>query len=88
VDVDLALNAHANARWHHELRKKHLGKLRKTLDANAKAFKAAERRTNTQLVQVTCSPHLSHNTGLDCEYESMVHSDQAVQKRRGPEDST
>ena len=52
VEVDLALNAHANARWHHELRKKHLGKLRKTLDANAKAFKAAEKRTNTQLVKV------------------------------------
>ena len=52
VEVDLALNAHANARWHHELRKKHLGKLQKTVDANAKAFKAAEKRTNTQLVQV------------------------------------
>ena len=49
--MDLALNAHANARWHHDVRKKHLGKLQKTLDANAKAFKAAEKRTNTQLVQ-------------------------------------
>ena len=57
VEVDLALNAHANARWHHELRKKHLGKLQKTVDANAKAFKAAEKRTNTQLVQVLpCKP--------------------------------
>ncbi len=60
MEVDLALNAHANARWHHELRKKHLGKLQKTVDANAKAFKAAEKRTNTQLVQVPCLFSCAH----------------------------
>ena len=57
VEVDLALNAHANARWHHELRKKHLTKLQKTVDANVKAFKAAEKRTNTQLIQVMAATH-------------------------------
>ena len=57
VEVDLALNAHANARWHHELRKKHLGKLQKTVDANAVAFKAAEKRTSKSLVQVLMRQH-------------------------------
>ena len=66
MEVNLALNAHANARWHHELRKKHLGKLQKTVDANAKAFKAAEKRTNTQLVQVLSAPTYPHARGPIC----------------------
>lgn len=52
VEVDLGLNAYANARWHHELKRKHALKQSKTLEANVKAFKAAEKRTAVQLTQV------------------------------------
>ena len=51
VEVDLSLNAYANARWHHDQKKKHALKQNKTLEANVKAFKAAEKRTATALTQ-------------------------------------
>ena len=51
VVVDLSLNAYANARAHHDQKKKHALKQSKTLEANVKAFKAAEKRTATALTQ-------------------------------------
>ena len=51
MEVELGLNAYANARWHHELKRKHALKQSKTLDANVKAFKAAEKRTAVALTQ-------------------------------------
>jgi hypothetical protein len=53
VEVDLALNAYANARAHYEARKRHQVKQQKTLDAHARALKAAEKKTTQQLSQVS-----------------------------------
>lgn len=50
--MDLELNAYANARAHFESRKKHMHKQQKTVDANVKALKAAEKRTQQQLSKV------------------------------------
>ena len=62
--MDLALNAYANARWHHELKKKHALKQSKTLEANVKAFKAAEKRTAVQLTQACARRHCRCVHGL------------------------
>lgn len=52
VEVDLGLNAAANARVRHEARKHHTAKQRRTVEANARALAAAEKRTAQQLAQV------------------------------------
>ncbi|KAE8734198.1 hypothetical protein F3Y22_tig00000778pilonHSYRG00327 [Hibiscus syriacus] len=49
VEVDLALSAHANARWWYGMKKKQESKQEKTIVAHEKAFKAAERKTRLQL---------------------------------------
>lgn len=53
VEVDLGMNAAANARARHEVRKKAVVKQRKTVEANAKALAAAEQKTASTLAQVT-----------------------------------
>ncbi|KAL4420985.1 hypothetical protein ABPG77_001304 [Micractinium sp. CCAP 211/92] len=52
VEVDLGLSAHANARAYYDSRRKHQVKQQKTLDANQKALKAAEKKAQAQLKQV------------------------------------
>ncbi|KAL4425918.1 hypothetical protein ABPG75_009934 [Micractinium tetrahymenae] len=52
VEVDLGLSAHANARAYYDSRRKHQTKQQKTLDANQKALKAAEKKAQAQLKQV------------------------------------
>ncbi|EFN57403.1 hypothetical protein CHLNCDRAFT_57209 [Chlorella variabilis] len=57
VEVDLGLSAHANARTYYDSRRKHQArgagvKQQKTLDANQKALKAAEKKAQQQLKQV------------------------------------
>ncbi|KIY94935.1 hypothetical protein MNEG_13027 [Monoraphidium neglectum] len=52
VPVDLSLSAYANARQHHESRKRQLQKRDKTLAANEAAFKAAEKKAAAQLANL------------------------------------
>ncbi len=52
VEVEIDLNAAANARNLYANRKANLVKQQKTLDANEKAFKAAEKRAAQQLSKV------------------------------------
>lgn len=52
VTVDLALSAHANARFYYDARRKHQAKRERTLAASDKAIKAAERKAAAQLKQV------------------------------------
>ncbi|KAH9683984.1 CCHC-type domain-containing protein [Citrus sinensis] len=52
VEVDLALSAHANAQRWYELKKKQESKQEKTITAHSKAFKAAEKKTRLQILQV------------------------------------
>lgn len=52
VPVDLSLSAYANARAHHEARKKQLAKRDKTLAANEAALKAAEKKAAAQLANL------------------------------------
>ena len=56
--MDLDLNAYANARAHFEQRRAHAVKQAKTVAANERALKAAERKAEQQLSQVTSSHHL------------------------------
>ncbi|KAK9805687.1 hypothetical protein WJX72_012021 [[Myrmecia] bisecta] len=56
VEVDLEFNAYANARMHYENRKQRVVKQQKTIDANQKALKAAEKRALLQLSQVKAAP--------------------------------
>jgi predicted ribosome quality control (RQC) complex YloA/Tae2 family protein len=51
VPVDLSLSAYANARAHHEARKRQLAKRDKTLEANAAALKAAAKKAAAQLAR-------------------------------------
>jgi hypothetical protein len=51
VEVDLGMNAAANARARHEVRKRAVAKQRKTVEANAKALAAAEAKTASTLAQ-------------------------------------
>ncbi|XP_050372336.1 uncharacterized protein LOC126790221 [Argentina anserina] len=60
VEVDLALSAHANARWWYELKKSKESKQEKTVTAHEKAFKAAERKTRLQLSQEKAVATISH----------------------------
>ena len=52
MEVDLDLNAYANARVHFEQRRAHATKQAKTVAANEKALKAAEKKAEKQLAQV------------------------------------
>lgn len=53
VKVEIDLNAAANARNLYANRKANLVKQQKTLDANEKAFKAAEKKATLSLNKVT-----------------------------------
>lgn len=64
VEVDLGMNAAANARVRHEARKRAAAKQRKTLAANEKALAAAEKRTTVQLAQVGGVSHFE----LQCSW--------------------
>lgn len=46
------MNAAANARARHEVRKRAVAKQRKTVEANARALAAAEQKTASTLAQV------------------------------------
>ena len=50
--MNLGLSAHANACAHYDNRRKHLAKHAKTLAANDKALKTAEKKALAQLQQV------------------------------------
>jgi hypothetical protein len=52
VEVDLGMNAAANARARHEVRKRAVAKQRKTVEANARALAAAEQKAASTLAQV------------------------------------
>ncbi|GAB4824054.1 hypothetical protein N2152v2_011100 [Parachlorella kessleri] len=56
VEVDLGLSAHANARAYYDSRRKHQTKQAKTLGANEKALKAAEKKAQQQLKQARVAP--------------------------------
>ena len=58
VEIDLDLNAYANARAHFENRKAKAAKQQKTVEQNAKALLAAEKTAQQKLTQV-CFPLLS-----------------------------
>jgi chromosome segregation ATPase len=64
VEVDIGLNAYANARAHYEARRKRLDKHAKTLEANRSAFKAAEKKAEKQLSQVQ-RVQAAHGGGLE-----------------------
>lgn len=52
VEIDLDLNAYANARKHFESRKAKAAKQQKTVDQNEKALRAAEKTAQFKLTQV------------------------------------
>lgn len=52
VEMDLDLNAYANARAHYENRKAKAAKQQKTVEQNAKALLAAEKTAQLKLTQV------------------------------------
>lgn len=58
MEVDLDLNAYGNARLHFDTRKQRAVKQQKTLEANEKALKAAEKKAAHQLTQVKVFFHL------------------------------
>ena len=60
VELDLDLNAYANAQTHHDKRKQHIVKQQKTVDANEKALKAAEKKAQQQLSQVRSKTAIQH----------------------------
>ncbi|KAL0022374.1 hypothetical protein WJX77_005710 [Trebouxia sp. C0004] len=60
VELDLDFNAYANARIHYEKRKQHMVKQQKTVDANEKALKAAEKKAQQQLSQVRTKTAIQH----------------------------
>ncbi|CAM6100258.1 unnamed protein product [Calypogeia fissa] len=60
VVVDLALSAHANARYWFETKKRHATKQEKTLAAHEKAFKAAEKKTQQTLAQAKTVAAITH----------------------------
>ncbi|KAL3145238.1 hypothetical protein ABBQ32_000984 [Trebouxia sp. C0010 RCD-2024] len=60
VELDLDFNAYANARAHYEKRKQHMVKQQKTVDANEKALKAAEKKASQQLSQVRIKTAIQH----------------------------
>lgn len=53
VEIDLDLNAHANARVHFETRRGKATKQQKTLEQNEKALRAAEKTAQQKLTQVS-----------------------------------
>ena len=60
VELDLGFNAYANARAHYDKRKQHMVKQQKTVDANEKALKAAEKKAQQQLSQVRTKSAIQH----------------------------
>ena len=60
MELDLDFNAYANARAHYEKRKQHMVKQQKTVDANEKALKAAEKKAQQQLSQVRTKTAIQH----------------------------
>ena len=60
VELDLDFNAYSNARAHYEKRKQHMVKQQKTVDANEKALKAAEKKAQQQLSQVRTKTAIQH----------------------------
>ncbi|KAK9837244.1 hypothetical protein WJX81_001363 [Elliptochloris bilobata] len=60
VEVDLDLNAHANARRWHGDRKARTAKQAKTLDANTRALKVAEKKAQAQLTKVRAVATVQH----------------------------
>ncbi|KAJ7534886.1 hypothetical protein O6H91_12G008600 [Diphasiastrum complanatum] len=60
VEVDIGLSAHGNARYWFEVKKKQAMKQEKTVAAHAKAFKAAEKKTQQQLAQAKVILSISH----------------------------
>ena len=60
MELDLDFNAYANARAHYEKRKQHIVKQQKTVDANEKALKAAEKKAQQQLSQVRTKTAIQH----------------------------
>ena len=56
VEIDLDLNAYANARLHYDSRKAKAAKQQKTVEQNAKALKAAEKTAQHKLTQVPPAP--------------------------------
>jgi len=55
VEIDLDLNAYANARAHYESRKAKAAKQQKTVEQNARALLAAEKTAQLKLTQVSSS---------------------------------
>lgn len=54
IEVDLSMNAAANARVRHEARKRHTAKQQRTADAATRVMAAAKKKTAAQLAQVPC----------------------------------
>lgn len=52
IEVDLSMNAAANARVRHEGRKKHTAKQQRTAAAATRVMAAAQKKTAAQLAQV------------------------------------
>jgi hypothetical protein len=52
VEIDLDLNAYANARAHYESKKAKSAKQQKTVEQNARALVAAEKTAQLKLTQV------------------------------------
>lgn len=52
MEIDLDLNAYANARAHYESRKAKAAKQQKTVEQNARALQAAEKTAQLKLTQV------------------------------------
>ena len=65
VEIDLDLNAYANARAHFESRKAKAAKQQKTVEQNAKALLAAEKTAQQKLTQVSCPPLSGITTSSD-----------------------
>ena len=55
VELDLDMNAHANARAWHGDRKARTVKQQKTIEANKKALAVADKKVQIQLSKVGCS---------------------------------
>lgn len=66
VEVDLDLNAYANARRHFEQRRAHATKQAKTVAANEKALKAAEKKAEKQLSQARPPTSLTNGSPATC----------------------
>jgi hypothetical protein len=73
VELDLDMNAHANARAWHGDRKARTVKQQKTIEANKKALAVADKKVQIQLSKVGCSSpckpklaHIDNHAGKAC----------------------